>query len=1487
MNPTLRIPVGMTLTLSGHTYRLDTLTGIERLNKPYSYTFTLKARELVDSTTTLGKPAYLTLRLENNPRARFISGIILKHEVLTPYTAETVRIQLTLGPKLNLLELAGSPRVYRYQTARSIVQTLLHRHGYGAHQLAFHDAWQDKPIQYPLWVQAEGEDDLAFMHRVLARDGISYLWKTTETPDEQLLFLDDCLLHPTHNETLFYVSPDQAIREADWRAMYQVSRHHTFATYRVTCRDRDLYDATNVWEAVAGNGARPVMLWGHGAQSIAHLERIARFRHEQLMMEALVYSALTFHPFLATGHLMAITPSMYWEGTHFLLTEIVHHVDAGGYYNTIKCLPKGTPVRPEPCPRQAGQLIHTAVIYSHDDLPYLDDKGQYTYRLHLHWDSGDDLHPTQLQKAPRLSPYGGVALDKAMGMHFPLKRQAEVLVMYLHHDFNQPILQNSPADGLNEAPIVRDSSWSFLLKTAYGQFLGFCDKTAEQHITLANAKHKNRLVLQAHENDHHVHLRADNGSLRLIANGHQSLASEDDIETHVAGKTTWEATEDMLLYGNTVHFQSKTMDVNAQKGLSAEADGHIEWLADTMSMESEGDITLTAQGACLQFHLPNGDSFIEADDITIESQNDMVFSTPGASLHFKDGDIAFHAKRIHIGAASLTFAAPIHYQSTPSPQPSPVFIPPPAALIPVPYFPNRRAQTVASPDWEKPFFAPGEKAYVHVPISGFEGHEAVEMTVVRWASPCEVHPRLRDLVTAQTVSKTTYQLGDKTLYLSDNEEPGNATLRLPITLPHTDATLEAPFYARLQVGDVVSEVYSNPMIILTDINLHLDTDKAYPFQDRAATVTLHRALPAALQSHPNAPPSDEPRFIAPTLTFQHVPTGTFSDIHWKEKGVWQELLKEDFTLPLPKQTLSLAADKPNEATFHRLMPPMLVDVRSARVLGDDIVFDKPNAYTRNQLSDDEVAYLKANGNNLTVFIHGFNVEWGEFSKHVEAVDYVEHTGIQTAGLTPMVTKTLVLEQRLSEADATIWRDSAFMSTQFPDHKKAFEELGPYEENHNGSGVYEWVIHLERQLNVAAGFDGIHYAPFTRCLFIAWDGAPLHAVDYMVAAKHSIAKGPVVAKLLRNIQQQVPGLTLNVIAHSQGNGILLHALDNLIKAGGQPIDHAFFWQAAIPYDALSSHQADKTPQKDDPWYCPNAHLASKQFTILYSKNDNILGPLLHKNEQPAGVQLYDVWARKNKIELISALLLNALDAESLYIIANWIGSPITDLLHEDTLNIAWDCWRKHHPTCQVRGRTFTTQPTLETQYWLLRREESFLSLDSQFLFLSEDSITKRLIDMQRRLYTFIQECYNKQPLQRFTYEFGSLILPALAEVVLTSILVGNKIGETIDYVIHLGKLELTNSQSTIRSLTAFAKTVFLHTRVKERPAMGYEGIDDLDDLVIKQMIKEKKINREDTTRWIWFHSDMKIASKDIIENVYKERILKHAKVFGKYDVKHIT
>ncbi|GGI83742.1 contractile injection system protein, VgrG/Pvc8 family [Legionella impletisoli] len=1496
MKPTAGAGLSASLKIGSYRHSILSFSGKEAMNEPYSFKLRLESNTLLTAEAVLGQGCQLELAYQKLdpsetdwPTFRIIPGIITKHLVLNPYQ-DSFLVEIEIRARLYLLTLSGCPRVYLDQTAKDIATLILLQHGYQASLLQFHDNNQKNHLRiYPHWVQAEGESDLAFLERVLAREGISYAWSNVQTEQEQLDFYDCWYLHPG-SSSCFTLAETDGLTSLRMDALYHLRLCQTPTSVRVEYRDVDYQNPDKILKAKAGTGHHRVNVLGYGAESLDHLQEAALHHLERITMNETTFTAKTLNPAILCGQVFSIKHLPNWiKENAFLLLSVEHTFEEGFYSNQLTFIPKHTQIRPNVKRQNAGQIIHTAVIHSEDDAPGLDSIGQYHYYTHVH----EANTPTKpIQKALRLVPYGGKGATHPIGMHFPLQRQAEVLVMYLHNDFNQPILQNSPSNGLNHAPVTSDNAWSTIIKTAWGQYLEFVDQIGQERITLANAARRNRLSFNTQRDKQHILLACDRGSISLEAKTQQTIQSQEMTAT-IGKELVIQTNQKAHFTANDIHLQAESYQLSCQT-LSFESKRHLELSGQTMQLMSEGDITLNASGDRFQFNLPNGDLVLEADEIALKARGALYLTTPTAGITLSNAGIIMHGNGIQFSGTPV-FNAPIADTSTQVP---PLITPPlpnPPILKPVRQFTFQKAKVIYPPNWEKPFYQSDETAYIEVDVKGFTGDESIKATIVSYhhsdsLKPLPLNPKLV-AIKSKEVDTIQYSLGDKALYPFEEqfrETPGTATLKIPYPLNNLLAQSQTkaskPYYVRIDVGDVQGQFYSNALVLLNQATLTIIHDKKRPYHEKHAILTVFRSLPGCVKAHPQCPLLGESRFYTDPTEVDRLPIGTQNSVKLKEKGRYQELLSQDFTMPLPEQRFEVSERSNADTTLVRLMPPMIIDLRDATLQGNEVVFHSESPNARVDLTEEEINYIKANGNNLTVFIHGYNVEFGRFSKHLEAIR--EQTKITSLPLNFMVAPEQVIDY--SEVDATIYRDEAFIKRQFQDDESQHTLPFVQEPSFNGEGVCEWVVHFENNLNRAAGFDGVDYQKFTRCLFIIWPGNPDSPMDYIHAVYESARMGPIVAKVFKSLKTHIEGLKLHVIAHSQGNGVLLHALEHLGETGHPGVDHAIFWQAAIPNDALSDRGVGNAPpnreaiakaQEKNLWYCPYAHQGASLITVLHSQNDNILGPLLRQEEQPKGISLKEVWGRKPKKELQFALLIEALGLKSLYLVAIWLDTPVSSLFDQQLIHHYWNRWRAKNPQFKVRpeGPWMMCAATLEEQYQLLKLHQADV-LSHAYRKLVKEGITKvhallkerfgSLSVLERSGYVLISGLDAYKPLYN-----------ALFELV-------NRYDKQLDtepsFLDRITRCLETHHEPFKHLFTLFQTSVLL-TGVGTKPALGYEG-PDFADKFIDQLKQNKKLKHQDTTKWLWHHSDMKIPSNKVIKNIYKKWIINSKKgiqAFGTY------
>ncbi|MDF2529899.1 MAG: hypothetical protein K0Q57_779 [Gammaproteobacteria bacterium] len=309
------------------------------------------------------------------------------------------------------------------------------------------------------------------------------------------------------------------------------------------------------------------------------------------------------------------------------------------------------------------------------------------------------------------------------------------------------------------------------------------------------------------------------------------------------------------------------------------------------------------------------------------------------------------------------------------------------------------------------------------------------------------------------------------------------------------------------------------------------------------------------------------------------------------------------------------------------------------LLAPAIVVDCRQGAVNPALSSEQLAYLQANGNNATIFIHGFNVPVGSYGPAMAAEQGLGYSLYREPGLDP---------------------------------------------NANGTGAYNWFVCMEYNLNVAAGFDGKDFSKYTRIIGIIWDGDPPSILDYILAVKEAGCAANSVLAVIKQLLQH--NIHINLMAHSLGNQVLLKTIEALGQDPeyAEAIDHIFMWEAAIPDNSFSDPAVNQDFSKD--YRFPNAHNAFKKATVLFSQHDNILGPVDKKDP--------DMWQKMQDpsggiivagiAEIISWFdSFNIADhIKSVYNIANMFGTPFSELLNsQDYRKSFYQRWVTLHPSNQ--------------------------------------------------------------------------------------------------------------------------------------------------------------------------------------------------------------
>ncbi|WP_256660473.1 type VI secretion system Vgr family protein, partial [Pseudomonas sp. G(2018)] len=181
---------------------LDVLAfhGQERLSQPFSYHIEFTSTEQdIAAEHLLGKSARFSLYALPKPvmpwetpevkPLRTLNGVITAFKRLSA-SLDEARYELTLQPRLALLERGRQYRLYQHQSVPQIVEHILR----GRHEFEYQDFLFRLVRDYPKreQVMQYGESDLAFINRLLAEVGIWYRFTRHERLNIDVVeFCDD------------------------------------------------------------------------------------------------------------------------------------------------------------------------------------------------------------------------------------------------------------------------------------------------------------------------------------------------------------------------------------------------------------------------------------------------------------------------------------------------------------------------------------------------------------------------------------------------------------------------------------------------------------------------------------------------------------------------------------------------------------------------------------------------------------------------------------------------------------------------------------------------------------------------------------------------------------------------------------------------------------------------------------------------------------------------------------------------------------------------------------------------------------------------------------------------------------------------------------------------------------------------------------------------------------------------------------------------
>ena len=507
-----------------------------------------------------------------------------------------------------------------------------------------------------------------------------------------------------------------------------------------------------------------------------------------------------------------------------------------------------------------------------------------------------------------------------------------------------------------------------------------------------------------------------------------------------------------------------------------------------------------------------------------------------------------------------------------------------------------------------------------------------------------------------------------------------------------------------------------------------------------------------------------------------------------------------------------------------LPPPVIINLRESAPAATDL------------LTEEQLDYFRANGNNALIYIHGYNVPHGEWGR------FLKYDGSREAyhGNAPSFAKAFTWHPN----KATIWQDADALSNN--------NAITPEEDKLNGTGAHNWAIHTEYQLNRAAGFDGQDWMPYSRIINISWPGNT-GATDFMQAELNAMATGRRLVPILQQLANA--GIVISLITHSLGARVGLTALNILGTIGHHNLaDHLFLWQPAVADNALTNDSSrDVHPLGLGVF--PSAHNAVRKIVVLHSRGDGTLGPDDDEDStwwqkapfrpSPVVTAARDLIAADDPMDDVLGYLRGAYDKKWWTFpsfLDNGFG-PAIEKLYKDYCPLTFEAWMATHPQRSLYVPEALKQTVKEN--WA-RLEKDILTEANA---LRQPCIDCLRNDERPPDYTLLA------PLN-----LRASVSPQVAK----------------DYVLRLKKLAVNNWVPEQRP----------------RPALGYVGFEEVRDeratafdRFLYESLNENKLIPVDQSKWLFSHSGMRIPSEEVFNRSYDaaiiRRVLDEGGGFGRY------
>ena len=485
--------VSFALTVAGlspETFQVVDFTGEEALNRDFAFRISLASRESrLRPEEILGREATFTVEsrregpIHRVPTHGVIGTCEVRHQI-GPLTLFGV----TLVPRLSWLSLSVFSEVYTLEKGiPGVLEEILKGAGFTAQDYQFRmgETYRERSFL------CQFEESLhAFLDRWTEREGIVYTFDH-EGGRDRILFYDQPHGKPSWSRSLVYRPPgDPDVGFADNTLFEWIDTARSLPSRAVVQDFNYRKAALEIREesAVAGGQDKTVVeAYGENLRTNAEASRQARLLAERLESGRRILEGKSTAVGLRAGTTVKISRHFREEmnGDVFVtrvrtegsqpmasLASMAGGAGEGGgparFQAAFAGISANVPFRPErrtPWPRISGVVQAIVEAEGSGKFAELNEYGEYKLRF-----------PFALTKKKNQKGSGWVRLATPLagsdnGMHFPLRKETEVLVAFLGGDPDQPVIVGALHNSESRNLISNRNPEKNMIRSAGGHFL--------------------------------------------------------------------------------------------------------------------------------------------------------------------------------------------------------------------------------------------------------------------------------------------------------------------------------------------------------------------------------------------------------------------------------------------------------------------------------------------------------------------------------------------------------------------------------------------------------------------------------------------------------------------------------------------------------------------------------------------------------------------------------------------------------------------------------------------------------------------------------------------------------------------------------------------------------------------------------------------------------------------------------------------------------